>query len=153
MTDRNLYIQPKAMKNDRSQRDVKKHCAFHKDIGHNTKRCAALRDEIKRLMRAGHFKEFVNKPRTANRKERPRQQSPKKIREVLTIISGSYLAGESRSVRDKYTKEARTPPPPPLTQIQVHRTEKLSLCNESLRTLFPWNQMPDGYTIHMLMLW
>ena len=60
------------MKSDRSRRDVKKNCVFHKDIGHNIERCMALRDEIERLLREGHFKEFVDEPQAANREERPR---------------------------------------------------------------------------------
>ena len=50
------------MKSDRLRRDVKKNCAFHKDIGHNTERCVARRDKIERLIRAGHFKEFLDEP-------------------------------------------------------------------------------------------
>ena len=73
VTDRSLYRQPEAMKSDRSRRDIKQNCIFHKDIGHNTQWCVAFRDEIERLMRAGHFKEFMDEPYMANREERPRQ--------------------------------------------------------------------------------
>ena len=44
----------------RSRKDVKKNCAYHKNIGHNTMKCSALRDEIERLIRAGHFKELLD---------------------------------------------------------------------------------------------
>ena len=74
------------MKADRPRRDVKKKCAFHKDIGHSTERCMVLKDEIERLIRAGHFKEFLDKPQASTREERPRQQSLERIREVLTIL-------------------------------------------------------------------
>ena len=57
------------MKSDWSQRDVKKNCAFQKDIRHNTERCVALKDEIERLMRAGHFNEFIDEPQTMSREE------------------------------------------------------------------------------------
>ena len=60
------------MKSDRSQKDVKKNCAFHKDIGHNIKRYMAFRDEIERLIRVRHFKEFIDEPQMTNREERPR---------------------------------------------------------------------------------
>ena len=50
------------MKGDRARRDIKRNCVFHKDIGHNTDRCVALKYEIERLIRVGHFKEFVDKP-------------------------------------------------------------------------------------------
>ena len=36
MTDKNLYRKPDVIKSDRSRRDVRKNCASHKDIEHNT---------------------------------------------------------------------------------------------------------------------
>ena len=45
------------------RRDVRKNYAYHKDIRHNTVKCNAIRDKIERLIRAGHFKEFLeNEP-------------------------------------------------------------------------------------------
>ena len=79
VTDRGLYRSPEPTKGDRARRDVKRNCAFHKDIGHNTNTCVALKDEIERLIRAGHFKEFIDEPHAMNREERPRQQSPEKV--------------------------------------------------------------------------
>ena len=89
------------------------------------------KDEIKRLMRAGHFKEFIDEPQIMNKEEWPCQSNPEKIRKVLTIIGGSHLAGESSSVHYKYAKEAKTPP-----QIQVHRTEEW-------HTKFTWQELED----------
>ena len=48
------------MKGDKVRRDVKRNCAFHKDIGHNTDRFVAMKDKIERLIWAVHFKEFVD---------------------------------------------------------------------------------------------
>ena len=62
VTNKNLYRQLDDMKGDRLQRDVKKNYAFHKDIGHSIETCVALKDEIKRLIRARNFKEFLDKP-------------------------------------------------------------------------------------------
>ena len=64
--DRNLYRPPEPMKGDRVRRDIKRNCVFHKDIGHTTDKCVALKDEIKRLIRVGYFKEFMNEPQAAN---------------------------------------------------------------------------------------
>ena len=50
------------MKGDRVHRDIKRNCAFHKDIRHTTDKCMALKDEIERLIKAGYFKEFVDEP-------------------------------------------------------------------------------------------
>ncbi|CAA0833859.1 Unknown protein, partial [Striga hermonthica] len=47
-----------------------KYCRFHRDYGHNTEDCRNLKDEIERLIRAGHLKEFVihNRPRGKERR-------------------------------------------------------------------------------------
>ena len=45
------------------EKNVRKNFAYHKDIGHNMVKCNALMDVIERLIRARHFKEFLeNKP-------------------------------------------------------------------------------------------
>ena len=72
VTNKNLYRQPDAMKGDKSQGDIKKNCVLHKDIGHNTERCMTLGDEIERLIRVGHFKEFLDEPQVTTREDQPR---------------------------------------------------------------------------------
>ena len=106
------------MKGDRVHRDIKRNCTFHKDIGHTTNKCVALKDEMEMLIKAGYFKEFIDEPEAVNREEPPRQQSPKKVCEVLTIIGGLHLAKKSHHACDKYAKDAKSPP-----LVQVHRTE------------------------------
>ena len=99
------------MKGDRVRRDIKRNCAFHKDIGHTTDKCVALKDEIERLIRVVYyFKEFIDEPQVANREERPQQQSPEKVCEVLTIIGGLHMIKESHHARDQYTNEAKKTP-------------------------------------------
>ena len=66
VTNRNLNRPPEPMKGDRVCRDIKRNYAFHKDIGHTTDKCMALNDKIERLIGAGYFKEFVDKPQAAN---------------------------------------------------------------------------------------
>ena len=97
VTDRGLYRSLKPMKSERTRRDVKRNYAFHKDVGHTTNRCVALKNKIERLIRAGHFKEFIDEQHAANREEQPQQRSLEKVYKVLTIIGGSHLAGESRN--------------------------------------------------------
>ena len=118
VTDINLYRPPKPMKGDGVCRDIKRNYTFHKDIGHTTYNCADLKDEIKRLIMVGYFKEFMDEPQTANREERPRQRSSEKVCEVFTIISGLHLAKESYHAHDKYANDAKNPPP-----VQVHITK------------------------------
>ena len=63
MTDKNLFKRPDEIRGNRSRIDVMKNYAYHKDIGHNTVKCNVLRDEIERLIRAGHFRKFLeNEP-------------------------------------------------------------------------------------------
>ena len=61
-TDRGLYRSQEPMKGDRARRDIKRNCAFYKDIGNDADRCVVLKYEIERLIRAGYFKEFVEEP-------------------------------------------------------------------------------------------
>ena len=58
--DRGLYRSPEPIKSERAQRDIKRNYVFYKDVGHSTDRCVALKGEIERLIRACHFKEFVD---------------------------------------------------------------------------------------------
>ena len=106
---KNLYRPPKPVQGDRFHRDIKRNYAFHKDIGHTTNKCVALKDKIKRFIRASYFKEFMDDPQVANQEERPRQRSLEKVREVLTIISGLYLAKQSHHAREKYANNTKNP--------------------------------------------
>ena len=69
VTDKGLYRSPELMKSKTTRRDIKRNYAFHKDIGHTTDRCVALKDEIERLIRASHFEEFANEQHAANKEE------------------------------------------------------------------------------------
>ena len=51
MTDISLYRSLEPMKRDRVHKDIKRNCAFYKDIGHITDRCVALKDEIERFIK------------------------------------------------------------------------------------------------------
>ena len=61
VSGRGLLRNPRPLQTDRSKRDATKYCHFHKDIGHDTKDCIQLRDQIERLVRDGHLREFVEK--------------------------------------------------------------------------------------------
>ena len=120
MTNKNLFRKSDEIRGNKSRRDVRKNCTYHKDTGHNTMKCNALRDEIERSIQARHFKEFLeNEPQVVVTNERPRQRSPERIKEVLTIFEGPHVSGESQNTRDKYAKDAQSAP---LTH--VHRTDK-----------------------------
>ena len=70
VSDKNFFRRQVEIEGNRSRRYVKKNYAYHKDIGHNIVKCNALRDEIERLIRAGHFMEFLeNETQVATIKE------------------------------------------------------------------------------------
>ena len=65
VTDRNIYRSPEPIKGDRVPRDIKRNCTFHKDTGHTTDKCVALKDEIEKIIKASYFKEFIDEPQAA----------------------------------------------------------------------------------------
>ncbi|CAA0840081.1 Unknown protein, partial [Striga hermonthica] len=60
----------------------RRYCRFHKDYGHTTEDCWHLKDEIERLIRAGHPKEFVYQDKgRKNEKRRCREDSVERSEE------------------------------------------------------------------------
>ncbi|XP_052723752.1 uncharacterized protein LOC128193711 [Vigna angularis] len=106
--------------------DGSKHCAYHRNMGHTTEECTALKDKIEELIQAGKLKQYVREerpPHTATRStqrpayrsdrprptrterprsERRRSQSRSRSRERplrghINTISGGFAGGESSS--------------------------------------------------------
>ncbi|GMN33649.1 hypothetical protein TIFTF001_041936 [Ficus carica] len=61
VTGRGLFRDPPPLRVDRARRNQNKYCNFHKDVGHDTKDCIQLRDQIELLIRDGHLWEFVER--------------------------------------------------------------------------------------------
>ncbi|CAA0834975.1 Unknown protein, partial [Striga hermonthica] len=92
------------------------YCRFHKDYGHNTDKCRHLKNEIERLIKAGHLKEFVYKDRERTSRRRERSKSPRKRartpdkeelpkkRGVIHMIFGGPTDGDSNRARKAYAR-------------------------------------------------
>ncbi|KAD0312828.1 hypothetical protein E3N88_44470 [Mikania micrantha] len=92
-------------------RDKSKWCAFHKDFGHITDDCIALRKEISYLLSKGHLKELLGKKKERRQDSNgfsERVASPPKGAKVINFISGgSDICGTSYSAARKHAKEAK----------------------------------------------
>nr|XP_009767222.1 PREDICTED: uncharacterized protein LOC104218432 [Nicotiana sylvestris] len=84
---------PPKMRSDPRTRKSDAFCEFHKDRGHKTEDCHALRLEVANLLQQGHLKEFLSdKGRNTLAKGRERPDSPKPPSPAPTInmiIEGS----------------------------------------------------------------
>ena len=73
LSNKNLFRKLDEIRGNRSKRDAKKNCAYHKDIEHSTVNYNALRNEIEILIWVGHFKEFLeDEPQVITINERPK---------------------------------------------------------------------------------
>ncbi|CAA0811127.1 Unknown protein, partial [Striga hermonthica] len=105
------------------------YCRFHKDYRHNTDNCRHLKDEIERLIKAGHLKEFIYKDRerTSRRKERSksprkRTRSPEKDelplkKGIIHIIFGGPTDGDSNRARKAYSRGKHA-------KVEVHQVDE-----------------------------
>ena len=59
-----VFKWPNPLCGDRSKRNQNKYYWFHKDVGHTTKECITLKDEIEKLIRRGYLQDYINNRRT-----------------------------------------------------------------------------------------
>ncbi|CAA0829975.1 Unknown protein, partial [Striga hermonthica] len=112
----NVVRWPRTRKDGPTQPKSNLYCRFHKDYGHNTEECRHLKDEIKRLIKAGHLKEFIYKDRERTSRRRERSKSPCKRartpekeellqkRGVIHMIFGGPTDGDSNRARKAYAR-------------------------------------------------
>ncbi|XP_027168007.1 uncharacterized protein LOC113767998 [Coffea eugenioides] len=123
-----LGDRPPKMGTPRNKRNQDRYCAFHRDVGHDTEGCWALRKEIEDLIQRGFLGGFVRRPgqglgrnhygdrhegRSRDRPERrdaPRDCSPDRdtqnLAGVINTIAGGPTGGDSHAAR----KNKRPPP-------------------------------------------
>ncbi|GMN40212.1 hypothetical protein TIFTF001_009433 [Ficus carica] len=118
VTGRGLLRDPPALRADRARRNQNKYCNFHKDVGHDTKDCIQLRDQIELLIRDSHLREFVERIITPAGPSRPAQAARRNPRlsdqtdeqeqeHIVHTIFGGTATGDTASSRRSYVREAR----------------------------------------------
>uniref|UniRef100_A0A2N9JBP4 Reverse transcriptase domain-containing protein n=1 Tax=Fagus sylvatica TaxID=28930 RepID=A0A2N9JBP4_FAGSY len=114
----NLDIRwPGKLRSDPAKRSKDLYCRFHRDHGHTTEDCFALKQQIEALIRQGKLGKFVrqDKPEVRPESRPPRQDENKDrqedrlrdiIGEIRTIVGGLAFGGASRSSRKAYARQA-----------------------------------------------
>uniref|UniRef100_A0A2N9ET33 Uncharacterized protein n=1 Tax=Fagus sylvatica TaxID=28930 RepID=A0A2N9ET33_FAGSY len=108
---------PGKLRSDPTKRSKDLYCRFHRDHGHTTEDCFALKQQIEALIRQGKLGKFVRQDKTEVRQEpRPPRQDENKDRqedrprdiigEIRTIVGGLASGGASRSSRKAYARQA-----------------------------------------------
>ncbi|GMN68865.1 hypothetical protein TIFTF001_037935 [Ficus carica] len=116
VTGRGLLQDPPPLRADRARKNQNKYCNFHKDVGHDTKDCIQLRDQIELLIRDGHLREFVERiitpagpsrpAQAARRNPRPSDQTDEQEQEhIVHTIFGGTATGDTASSRRSYVRE------------------------------------------------
>jgi hypothetical protein len=108
---------PGKLRSDPTKRSRDLYCRFHRDHGHTTEDCFALKQQIEALIRQGKLGKFVRQDKPEVRQEpRPPRQDENKDRqedrprdiigEIRTIVGGLASGGASRSSRKAYARQA-----------------------------------------------
>ena len=106
---------PGKLRSDPAKRSKDLYCRFHRDHGHTTEDCFALKQQIEALIRQGKLGKFVrqDKPEIRPEPHPPRQDENKDrqedrpldiIGEIHTIVGGLASRGASRSSRKAYAR-------------------------------------------------
>ncbi|XP_071925708.1 uncharacterized protein [Coffea arabica] len=123
-----LGDRPPKMGTPRNKRNQDRYCAFHRDVGHDTEGCWALRKEIEDLIQRGFLGRFVRRPgqepgrshygdrHEGRRRDRPERrdapqghspdQDTQNLAGVINTIAGGPTGGNSHAAR----KNKRPPP-------------------------------------------
>ena len=105
---------PPKMKAPDSFRNPELWCDFHRNHGHTTEDCIALRIEVNELLQKGHLREFLSEKAKAHLgKETPGRSKgatpaspPRQDRMIHVIFGGSEVSGVSHAAAKKSTRNA-----------------------------------------------
>ncbi|XP_038680914.1 uncharacterized protein LOC119981843 [Tripterygium wilfordii] len=69
IADKLYFLRPNKMSGDPSTRNQSKWCSYHRDKCHRTEDCREFKRHLEELVQQGHFKEFIDKEKTAAEKK------------------------------------------------------------------------------------
>ncbi|XP_013665257.1 uncharacterized protein LOC106369681 [Brassica napus] len=106
---------PQKMKSPDSFRNPGLWCDFHRDHGHKTEDCVALRIKVNKLLQKGHLRELLSeKAKNHVNKEVPAKSAgaipaspPRQDRVIHVISRGSEISGVSHAASKKSTRNAK----------------------------------------------
>ncbi|XP_059315364.1 uncharacterized protein LOC132065866 [Lycium ferocissimum] len=81
---------PRPLRSDPGQRDPSMVCEYHETHRHRTEDCRQLRDEVVRLLKNGHLREFLSERAKNHYKERENHKRAKPVepQHVINMIIG-----------------------------------------------------------------
>ncbi|XP_022843354.1 uncharacterized protein LOC111366905 [Olea europaea var. sylvestris] len=90
---------PRPMVTPTGKRNQGRYCHFHKNHGHDAKKCLQLKEEIERLLRRGLLGKYVKD----NRGKQKMEDRPPPRARVINMITGGLAGGEdSNSARKSF---------------------------------------------------
>ncbi|XP_031275673.1 uncharacterized protein LOC116134124 [Pistacia vera] len=132
------------MKNPPSARSSRKYCHFHKDNGHHTDECRALKQVIENLIKQGHFKEYVDNFAPVQGKDQG--EPSKKLRDdkgvysVGVIFGRPHLVGNSQGSQERYARVVLHDPIRMMSTMQrppkVRKEEEISFSEKDAARLY-----------------
>ena len=106
---------PPKMKAPDSFRNLELWCDFHRDHGHKTEDCIAVKIEVNELLQMGHLREFLSEKANAHLSKETTGKSkgaapaspPRQDRVIHVIFGGSEVSGVSHAATKKSTRNAK----------------------------------------------
>ncbi|XP_022890991.1 uncharacterized protein LOC111406040 [Olea europaea var. sylvestris] len=97
-----------------TSRDRTKYCDFHRDHGHTTEGCLALKQQIEALIRRGFLGSYTSHEKRPRNKQNNihegRSSEPPIAGTINVIIGGTASGGDANNGRKKYAKQLPVSP-------------------------------------------
>jgi hypothetical protein len=96
---------------DPNSRPKNLYCRFHRDHGHLTEDCVALKEQVETLIRQGKLQKYVSRPdntcppKPQGPKERTKNPKLGTTGEIRTIVGGPVAGGVSCTSRKAYARQ------------------------------------------------